>query len=91
MKAHELITNSTTFNPDQIKAMREAFDRAWKSYCSRCGDEARVERGPLVSSWLRSFSTWLEMVWMEISLKEAALERIFTTPRRNGRKVRATN
>jgi hypothetical protein len=81
MKAHELITKSTSFNPDQIKVMCEAFDGAWK----HVAPGVRTRPASIEAARLKLAEVILNLARDGLDgdqLEEAALERMFTAPRR---------
>ena len=81
MKSHELFTHSTSYNPDQIKAMCEAFDGAWKHIAPGVGmrhasiEAARLKLAEIILSLAKDGLNGDQ-------IEDAALERMFAAPRR---------
>jgi hypothetical protein len=81
VKAHQLITDST-YSPEQIKALGEAFDGAWARIAPDVGttpasiEAARLKLADTVLSLANGGTINPEQ------LKEAALKKMFADPLR---------
>jgi hypothetical protein len=79
VEAHQLITNST-YDPEQVKALGEAFEGAWKRIAPDVGstpasiEAARLKLADTILSLANGGPITPE------KLKEAALEKMFADP-----------